>query len=173
MCGSFLLGSLMFSLNIKQLSWNPCEVIILPNYIKFKNNLLINFSEYLTSRENLSRFTYWKRRSPFPLLSWSEHPPHLPFISISHRCKRGILVANSLFQRNNNQNYLGTCINPLGALCLVERFELAPISNLEVPWIFFGQKQIKHGILLHSLPGWNCSQFNLISLPASSWQWIK
>lgn len=151
--GSFLLGSLMFSLNIKQLPWNSCEVIILPNYIKFENHLLINPSESLTSRENSSRFTHWKRRSPFPMLSWSEHPLHLTFISIRLRCRRGILVVvafigfNSFFQTNNNQNYLGTCVSPLGTPCLAERFELTPVSSLEMLWTFLGQKQIKLGIL--------------------------
>lgn len=50
---------------------------------------------------------------------------------------------NSFFQTNNNQNYLGTCISPLGAPCLAERFELTPVSSLEMPWIFFRTKANK------------------------------
>lgn len=61
---SFLLRSPMFSLNIKQLPQNFCEIIILPNYIKCKNHLIINPSRSLRRRGDSSSqmpplFQHW------------------------------------------------------------------------------------------------------------------
>jgi len=54
----------MFSLNVKQLPQNSCEIIIFPNDIKFQNYLLINPFEFLQSRANSNS------QEPPPLQSW-------------------------------------------------------------------------------------------------------
>ena len=63
----FLLRSLIFSLNVKQLLQNSCEIIIFPNDIKFQNYLLINPFEFLQSRANSNS------QEPPPLQSWADY----------------------------------------------------------------------------------------------------
>lgn len=81
---SFLLRGLMFSLNVKQLPQNSCEIIILPNYIKLKNYLLINPSEFLQNRENSSS------QEPPPFQCWVSY--WIPYTS----CK-SVLDAEEAF----------------------------------------------------------------------------
>lgn len=151
--GSFLLESLMFSLNIKQLPWNSCEVIILPNHIKFENHLLINPSASLTTRENSSRFSHWKKSSLSQC--WlGQSTPHtcLSFQSVlgaeeASGWWMALRAFSSFCQINNNQNYLGTCLSPPGTPYVAVRFELTPVSSVEMPWTFLEWKHIKLGIL--------------------------